>query len=104
MWLNEVCGIMSIHGEMPLNFNNPEKTEDTFISLKKSLFGELKGHEWDGNYYKPSNTEGQVTGGNLSLALQSYRNTGRACRQKEGYCLLKKSESIIIISTGCLHR
>lgn len=67
MWLNEVCGIMSIHGEMPLNYNNSEKTEDTFISLKKSLFGELKGHEWAGHYYKPSYTEGQVTGGNLSL-------------------------------------
>jgi muramoyltetrapeptide carboxypeptidase len=67
MWLNEVCGIISIHGEMPLNFNNSEKTEDTLISLKKSLFGELIGHEWEGNFHKKSNTEGLVTGGNLSL-------------------------------------
>ena len=37
MWLSEVCGIMSIHGDMPLNFNNPEKTADTFITLRKAL-------------------------------------------------------------------
>jgi muramoyltetrapeptide carboxypeptidase len=67
MWLNEVCGVMSIHGEMPLNFNNPEKTADTFISLKKALFGELRLHEWNSNIYKPSDVAGELTGGNLSL-------------------------------------
>jgi muramoyltetrapeptide carboxypeptidase len=67
MWLNEVCGIISIHGEMPLNFNNPEKSVDTLISLRKSLFGGLTKHEWEGNFYKKSDAEGLVTGGNLSL-------------------------------------
>jgi muramoyltetrapeptide carboxypeptidase len=67
MWLNEVCGVMSIHGEMPLNFNNTEKTSGTFISLKNALFGDLRFHKWTGNIYKPANVTGELTGGNLSL-------------------------------------
>jgi muramoyltetrapeptide carboxypeptidase len=67
MWLNEVCGVMSVHGEMPLNFYNREKTRDTFISLKNALFGDLKSHEWTGNVYRPANVTGEMTGGNLSL-------------------------------------
>jgi muramoyltetrapeptide carboxypeptidase len=67
IWLNEVCGLMSIHGEMPLNFNNAEKTSGTFISLKNALFGDLKDHEWIGNFYKPADVNGELTGGNLSL-------------------------------------
>lgn len=67
LWLSEVCGVMSIHGEMPLNFRNAEKTADTFISLKKALFGELKSHEWSGTIYRPANVSGELTGGNLSL-------------------------------------
>ena len=35
-WLSEVCGIMSIHAEMPLNYYNAEKTPETFETLKKS--------------------------------------------------------------------
>jgi muramoyltetrapeptide carboxypeptidase len=67
IWLSEVCGIMSIHGEMALNFNNGEKTPDTFISLKKALFGEPVEHIWGSNIYRPANVSGEVTGGNLSL-------------------------------------
>jgi muramoyltetrapeptide carboxypeptidase len=67
MWLSQVCGVISIHGEMPLNFNNPEKTGDTFNSLRNALFGDLRFHEWEGNIYKPSNVRGEMTGGNLSL-------------------------------------
>jgi len=67
MWLNEVCGIMSIHGDMPLNFNNPDKTKETFISLKQALFGNLNQVEWEGALFRPGNAGGEVTGGNLSL-------------------------------------
>jgi muramoyltetrapeptide carboxypeptidase len=67
IWLNEVCGVMSIHGEMPLNYNNTEKTRSTFSSLKNALFGNLKEHEWNGNFYKPADVNGELTGGNLSL-------------------------------------
>jgi muramoyltetrapeptide carboxypeptidase len=66
-WLNEVCGIMSVHGEMPLNFNNSKKTADTFTSLKKALFGETLSYEWTGSIHNPANVKGEIIGGNLSL-------------------------------------
>lgn len=67
MWLNEVCGIMSVHGEMPLNFSNAERTKGTFESLKQALFGILKPCEWEGAFFKAANVTGELTGGNLSL-------------------------------------
>jgi muramoyltetrapeptide carboxypeptidase len=67
MWLSEACGIMSIHGDMPLNFNNPEKTAAVFNTLRKALFGDLTGIDWTGNFYKKRNIYGELTGGNLSL-------------------------------------
>jgi len=67
MWLNDVCGIISIHGEMPLNFNNTERTSDTFSSLKQALFGNLRSLEWQGNFFRSGNVTGELTGGNLSL-------------------------------------
>lgn len=66
-WLNEICNVMSVHGEMALNFNNQEKTKDTFLSLKRALFGELTKCEWTGNIYRPGKVNGELTGGNLSL-------------------------------------
>jgi muramoyltetrapeptide carboxypeptidase len=66
-WLNEVCGIMSVHGEMALNFNNKEKTPETSTSLKKALFGEKLEHTWECKAYRPANISGEITGGNLSL-------------------------------------
>lgn len=67
MWLSEVCGIMSVHGDMPLNFNNPEKTRATFRSLKQVLFGDLQPCEWKGPFFRAGNVAGELTGGNLSL-------------------------------------
>jgi muramoyltetrapeptide carboxypeptidase len=67
MWLNEVCGIMSIHGEMALNFNNPEKTPETLTSLKKVLFGNPDPVGWEGTIFRAGDVSGEVTGGNLSL-------------------------------------
>jgi muramoyltetrapeptide carboxypeptidase len=67
MWLSEVCGIESIHADMPLNFNNREKTPGTFSTLKQALFGQLNTIEWEGNTYRGSKTSGVITGGNLSL-------------------------------------
>lgn len=74
-WLNEVCGIMSVHGDMPLNFNNSAKHRNTFDSLKEALFGELRSYEWTGSLYRPANVQGELTGGNLSL-LYSLLGTG----------------------------
>jgi muramoyltetrapeptide carboxypeptidase len=66
-WLNEICGIMSIHGEMALNFNNSAKNNDSFISLRKALFGEMVSHDWKGSIFRPCTVRGELTGGNLSL-------------------------------------
>lgn len=67
MWLSEVCGIVSIHADMPLNFSNPEKTPYTFSTLKHGLFGELTGIEWTGTIFRQGKAKGEITGGNLSL-------------------------------------
>jgi len=67
LWLNEVCGIMSVHGEMPLNYSNPEKTRATFRSLQEVLFGTFESCEWKGTFFRAENVTGEITGGNLSL-------------------------------------
>ena len=67
LWLSEVCGIMSVHGDMPLNFNNPDKTRGTFRSLQQTLFGDFQLCEWKGTFFRAGNVAGEMTGGNLSL-------------------------------------
>lgn len=66
-WLCEVHGMMSIHGEMPLNYNDPDKTKQTFTTLKKALFGSLEELSWRGSFFRAREAEGEITGGNLSL-------------------------------------
>lgn len=66
-WLNEVCGLVSIHSDMPLNFNNPSKSPKTFSTLRQALFGDLEKVEWSGKSIRPGKPEGEITGGNLSL-------------------------------------
>ncbi len=66
-WLSEVCGIVSIHSDMPLNFNNPSKSTETFSTLKQALFGSLDTVEWSGKVFNPRIAEGEISGGNLSL-------------------------------------
>ncbi|HNW56558.1 MAG TPA: LD-carboxypeptidase [Bacteroidales bacterium] len=67
LWLNEVCGIVSVHGEMPLNYNNPGKVATTFSSLHQALFGDLGPCEWEGPSFRGCDVTGEITGGNLSL-------------------------------------
>jgi len=67
LWLSEKCNIMSVHGEMPLNYANPEKTPETMESLYGALFGEWKPFTWEGAFVRPRNITGEITGGNLSL-------------------------------------
>ena len=67
MWLSEVCGLVSVHADMPLNFNNREKTTDTFSTLHQALFGSLSSLEWTGSSFRGRKAEGEITGGNLSL-------------------------------------
>lgn len=67
MWLNEIYGIVSIHGEMPLNYSDMEKTRETFSSLYNALFGGNTAICWEGRAYRFREVSGEVTGGNLSL-------------------------------------
>jgi len=67
LWLSEVIGVASIHGEMPLNFSGKVRTKATFSTLHDALFGGYKPLAWKGTFIRPENTTGEVTGGNLSL-------------------------------------
>jgi muramoyltetrapeptide carboxypeptidase len=67
LWLNEVCGIVSVHGEMPLNYNNEAKSQRTFSTLKDSLFGKPCKIEWEGSRLREKGASGELTGGNLSM-------------------------------------
>lgn len=67
LWLSEVCGIISIHGDMPLNYSDKEKSKATFSTLKNALFGDYKPLSWNGTFLRPDEISGEVTGGNLSL-------------------------------------
>lgn len=67
MWLSGMESISSIHADMPLHYNDPEKTEDTFITLRKALFGEPYTIDWDGLSYRRGDASGEITGGNLSI-------------------------------------
>src|SRR5512136_689816 len=65
LWLNEVYRIISIHGEMPLNFSDREKSGAAFDTLRDALFGDYKSLSWSGNFLRPDEVSGEVTGGNL---------------------------------------
>jgi muramoyltetrapeptide carboxypeptidase len=67
LWLSEKIRMISVHGEMPLNYSNAEKTAGTFDSLYHSLFGGWKPVKWQGDFVRPMEASGEVTGGNLSL-------------------------------------
>lgn len=79
LWLSEVCGIVSIHGDMPLNYSDPEKTSETFSTLQEALFGRNKPLSWKGTFIRPAEKTGEVTGGNLSLI---YSLTGTKAEPK----------------------
>jgi muramoyltetrapeptide carboxypeptidase len=67
LWLNEICRLISIHGEMPLNYSDKEKSEATFVTLRNALFGDYSPISWNGTFLRPDEISGEVTGGNLSL-------------------------------------
>jgi muramoyltetrapeptide carboxypeptidase len=67
LWLNEVCRLITIHGEMPLNYSNKEKSKATFDTLHNALFGDYRPIPWNGTFLRPDEIAGEVTGGNLSL-------------------------------------
>ncbi|NLV18250.1 MAG: LD-carboxypeptidase [Bacteroidetes bacterium] len=67
LWLSERCNIMSVHGEMPLNFSGHARDGIALTSLHDALFGNSLQTEWKGKTVRRRNVRGEVTGGNLSL-------------------------------------
>jgi muramoyltetrapeptide carboxypeptidase len=67
LWLSEVMGIVSLHGDMPLNYSDPDKTDETFLTLHDALFGNFRPIGWEGRIVRHAGAEGELTGGNLSL-------------------------------------
>jgi muramoyltetrapeptide carboxypeptidase len=67
VWLSEKCNMISIHGEMPLNYTNPEKSDEVLSSLHMALFNGCKPIEWEGHFMRAEQVGGELTGGNLSL-------------------------------------
>ena len=67
IWLSEKCNMISIHGEMPLNYFNSEKTKATLDSLHQALFKDYHSLEWKSDFIRPGQVVGEITGGNLSL-------------------------------------
>lgn len=80
-WLTERCNMVSIHGEMPVNYVNTDKTASTVESLMNAVFGHKISIEWNKNCIRPSNAEGIVAGGNLSL-LYALTGTPAATNTK----------------------
>jgi muramoyltetrapeptide carboxypeptidase len=67
LWLSRLWGIMSVHGDMPVSYDDPEKEADTFLSLKQALFGDNYEIGWEGDFSGARNVGGEITGGNLSI-------------------------------------
>ena len=67
MWLSEKCNMVSVHGEMPLNYSDPGKSVETMDSLYKALFGGWEPVRWKGEFIRSGDISGEVSGGNLSL-------------------------------------
>jgi muramoyltetrapeptide carboxypeptidase len=81
LWINQICNLITLHAEMPVNYSNPEKTPETFKSLHDCLFGGLLPYKWESNCVRPRNIRGEITGGNLSLiyglsGTHAFGNTG----------------------------
>ena len=67
IWLSEKVNMVSVHGEMPLNYKNKQTCPETLESLHGALFGHLEPVRWRGEFSGLSDVTGEVTGGNLSL-------------------------------------
>lgn len=67
LWLNSVCGIASLHAEMPLNYSNPEYSPLCYETMVKALKGEAEPVRWTASREESFVVSGPVTGGNISL-------------------------------------
>lgn len=67
LWLNRLCGLVSLHAEMPLNYSNPKKSAESYSSVIKALKGEPETITWKSSHHATVSIRGPLTGGNLSL-------------------------------------
>ncbi len=67
LWLSRVCGIASLHAEMPLNYSNPEYLPACYETMVRALRGEAEPVRWIPSYEDTFEADGLVTGGNISL-------------------------------------
>lgn len=67
MWLNGVCGIASLHAEMPLNYSNPDYLPSCYDTMVMALRGEAGPVRWQPSREASLEVSGHVTGGNISL-------------------------------------
>src|SRR5512133_883139 len=67
LWLNSLCGLVSLHAEMPLNYSNPKKTPESYTSMIRALKGEPETINWKSSHQSTVTVQGPLTGGNLSL-------------------------------------
>ena len=67
LWLNNVCGVVSLHAEMPLNYSNPDCSPLSYESMVKALRGEPEQVSWNSAGESSFTVQGPVTGGNISL-------------------------------------
>jgi len=67
LWLNTVCGIASLHAEMPLNYSNPEYLPSCYETMVRALRGEAEPVRWQTPHESSLDVSGPVTGGNISL-------------------------------------
>ena len=76
LWLGKKLGMATIHGEMPVNFGNSDKTPETMETLRDALFGGLSRIGWQGNVLRPAEARGEIIGGNLSLVYSLVGTAG----------------------------
>ena len=67
LWLNKVCGIASLHAEMPINYSNPEYSPLCYDTMIRALKGEQDQIVWKSLREASFTAEGIVLGGNISL-------------------------------------
>jgi muramoyltetrapeptide carboxypeptidase len=67
LWLSSVCGITSLHAEMPLNYSNQAYLPVCYDSMVRALRGEAEPVRWTASREASLDVTGRVTGGNISL-------------------------------------
>lgn len=67
MWLGNICGIASLHAEMPLNYSNPQCSPRCYETVIEALTGRPEPVSWIAQSDASFDVSGRVTGGNISL-------------------------------------